>query len=312
MEELKRDTYKPERYGGISLHNEPPDDLFMTTNVRLYPDMYYVYKKFADWLGLPAKNIMLGNGAENVIKNVLLALKPKSISWSVPTWGFIDVYCAQLNCQPIKHNFKYEDSLNICTEEDFTEDIDVYYNTLWFNSILKHEQSWRNLHNSRVSIIDLTYCELDEICKIARYFNEYRLDQPANIKPNIIYVGSFDKMFGAGLRLGFAFFSNAHVDSMALQRENYINQLAADFILKHEFEEPEKKYYNLLKQAYAECKIDRRSMLCKSFITVPFKADYTQLQHREIQLNGQWWSKFGIPHDEEEWFQLQMTLGITK
>ena len=95
---FKRDTYKPERYGGISLHNEPPDDLVMTTNCRLYPDMYYVYKTFAEWLGLPVKNIMLGNGAENVIKNVLLALKPKSISWSVPTWGFIDVYCAQLGC----------------------------------------------------------------------------------------------------------------------------------------------------------------------------------------------------------------------
>lgn len=305
--DFKRDTYKPERYGGISLHNEPPDDLVMTTNCRLYPDMYYVYKSFAEWLGLPVKNIMLGNGAENVIKNVLLALKPKSISWSIPTWGFIDVYCAQLGCQPIKHKFKR--SGMAFEEEDFTEEIDVYYNTIDFNSVLQHFPNAHNIFTARASIIDLTYCSLNKIQDMAK---DIKTCIDAEAQKNIIYVGSFDKLFGAGLRLGFAFYTDQYANSMAIQRENYINQLAADFILKHEFKEPEKKYWKLLKKAVDDGKLSPYTMLCKSFITVPWKADYTQLQHREIEIDGHQYSKFGIPHDEEEWFQLQMTLGITK
>lgn len=304
---FKRDTYKPTYSNGISLYNEPPDDLIMTTNCRRYPNMYYVYKAFAEWLGLPVKNIMLGNGAENVIKNILLALKPKSISWSVPTWGFIDVYCAQLGCLPIKHDFKRVGMF--FEEEDFTEEIDIYYTTMKFNNVLKHSINFKNIITARASIVDLTYLSLNEIKDTAAEIKTYINN---NENRNIIYVGSFDKLFGAGLRLGFAFFTDRYAEDMAIQRENYINQLAADFILKNEFKEPEKKYWRFLQKALTDGKLSPYIMLCKNFITVPWKVNYTQLQHKEIKINGQWYSRFGIPHDKKEWFQLQIALGIIK
>lgn len=105
-------------------------------------------------------------------------------------------------------------------EDEFEEDVDVYYNTRTFNSVLKHGQNPVNILKARASIIDLTYVGLDEILGLAADV-ESCID--AGKPANIIYVGSFDKMFGAGLRLGFAFYTDQYAESMAIQRENYIN-----------------------------------------------------------------------------------------
>lgn len=105
-------------------------------------------------------------------------------------------------------------------EDEFEEDVDVYYNTQNFNSILKHGQNPVNVLKARASIIDLTYVGLDEISSFAV---DVKSCIDARKSSNIIYVGSFDKMFGAGLRLGFAFYTDQYADSMSIQRENYIN-----------------------------------------------------------------------------------------
>lgn len=78
----------------MSTANEPPDPLSIEANFRRYPDMQAAYSSMAKMLDVPDNCVMLGNGVENVMKNVLLALKPSSLSWSVPTWGFVDVYCS--------------------------------------------------------------------------------------------------------------------------------------------------------------------------------------------------------------------------
>lgn len=57
--------------------NEPPLDRLLTVNIRNYPDMAMVYEKFSKAIEKPLNRFILGNGAENVIKNVLLAIKPK-------------------------------------------------------------------------------------------------------------------------------------------------------------------------------------------------------------------------------------------
>ena len=105
-------------------------------------------------------------------------------------------------------------------EDEFEEDIDVYYNTSKFNSVLKHLKNPANMLKARVSIIDLTYVGLDEIL---RHAADMKSCIDAGKPASRIYVGSFDKMFGAGLRLGFAFYTDQYADSMAIQRENYIN-----------------------------------------------------------------------------------------
>lgn len=118
----------------------------------------------------------------------------------------------------MKHKFKR--SGMAFEEEDFGEEIDIYYNTMDFNSVLQHFPNVHNIFTARASVIDLTYCSLEKIQDMAK---DIKTCIDAGARRNVIYVGSFDKLFGAGLRLGFAFFSDEHAEAMSVQRENYIN-----------------------------------------------------------------------------------------
>ena len=89
----------------LSHKNEPGDSLNITVDVRQYPSMFEVYDAFEHMM--KTHYFILGNGFENVMKNVLLALKPKTMGWVKPTWGMLDVYCEALNIPPVNKSFEY-------------------------------------------------------------------------------------------------------------------------------------------------------------------------------------------------------------
>ena len=132
---MKRDN--PYKYkSGLSIANEPSDNLILTVNARQYPDMNFIYNTLIQKLNIQNYNIIIGNGIENVLKNVLLGLKPKQLTWFYPTWGFIDVYCKQLNIITNKYKFIFRN--NYFYEKNIKSNIDTYYTTFTINNFFNH------------------------------------------------------------------------------------------------------------------------------------------------------------------------------
>ena len=227
-----RDYYTKRKPSDISYSNEPKNDIIISCSIREYPDMFNAYEKFKTIFNVnDSISFILGSGCENIMKNSLLALKAKELSWSKPTWGFIDVYIEQLNIIPHIHEFKLNGDKVI--EDDFIENIDIYYGTYETNNVLCHEMNLSNIKKSRYAIIDVSYSDIEQIREIIH-----------DIPENAIYVGSFDKLYGCGLRLGFAFFNDNIKDEMYLQREHFINSAAYQFLNDFDKYENIKPIYN--------------------------------------------------------------------
>lgn len=227
-----RDYYTKRKPSDISYSNEPKNDIIISCSIREYPDMFNAYEKFKSIFKVNGGiSFILGSGCENIIKNTLLALKAKELSWSKPTWGFIDVYIEQLNIIPHIHEFKLNGDKVI--EDDFIENIDIYYGTYEINNVLCHEMNLSNIKKSRYAIIDVSYSDIEQIREIIH-----------DIPENVIYVGSFDKLYGCGLRLGFAFFNDNIKNEMYLQREHFINSAAYRFLNDFDKYENIKPIYN--------------------------------------------------------------------
>lgn len=228
-----RDYYTKRKPSDISYLNEPKNDIIISCSIREYPDMFNAYEKIKTIFNVnDSISFILGSGCENIMKNSLLALKAKELSWSKPTWGFIDVYIEQLNIIPHIHEFKLNGDKVI--EEDFNENVDIYYGTYKTNNVLCHEMNFKNIRKSRYSIIDISYLNIGQIKRLIH-----------NIPKNVIYVGSFDKLYGCGLRLGFAFFNENIKQEMFLQRENFINSMAYQFLMQFDKYEHIKPEYNM-------------------------------------------------------------------
>lgn len=259
--------------------------------------MYSAYAGFSECFSLPVSRFILGNGCENTMKSVLLALKPKSIHWSKPSWGFIDIYAEQLECQPYVHH--YVGSLETSFEdEDFEEDIDIYYATVHANNFIPTTVNQKNIQKSRFAVLDLTYLQVDQLKDILSRKHD----------SNVIYVGSFDKILGCGLRAGFAVFPEALSSRMHLQRENYVNALAAVAFqnLQHCCNiasrlSPLQKWH-----------IDCLQLKCSSFAT----SNYITVQSssnigfpcKQFDVNGITYSRYGMPHDQSTLFRLMHAL----
>lgn len=213
-----RNDYMP-TLAGLPYKNDAPVDVILSASIQYYPDMHKVYSVFSEDFKLPKHNFILGSGCENTLKCVFEALNVKSLHYSFPCWGFIDVYKQQFKFKTYEHQF----SRNF-KDNEFDENIDVYYSTLPFNNFIPTMPNQKNILKSRYTIIDLTYMQVDDLKKEFYDFN---------VNDNVILVGSFDKQFGCGLRLGFAVFPNSCAEKIQLFRENFINSMAETFILKH-------------------------------------------------------------------------------
>lgn len=74
-----------------------------------------------------------------------------------------------------------------------------YYNTYYANNLLYTKINCYNEQRARYSIIDISYANLHMINDIMSKFD---------FNGNRIVVGSFDKLCGCGIRIGFAVFPN--------------------------------------------------------------------------------------------------------
>ena len=292
---MVRDFYKEKKIG-LSYQNEPPIKISIKQNIRLYPDMFNVYKSFQKIFNIEYDNFILSNGAENAIKNVLLAIKCKRLSWSKPSWGFIDVYCEQLNIKKKCHDFI--DTGKCIIESKFKEKIDVYYNTMYVNNFIKHDINKDNLVKARISIIDISYLDFGSIHKLVNQY-DYK-------ESNIIYVGSFDKLFGCGLRLGFAIFPNSYKENILLQREIFINSAATNFIMKfqgYKNKALSNSYYFKRQIENFLAKNSYRFYISNNFISI-FSDIKTDINVKKIRFGNTVITRFGMPINKYEYLKI--------
>ena len=290
-DKIKRYDYKPKKYG-LSEQNEPGVDMCMGINIRNYPDMYYAYEIMAERLGIDSNRLMLGNGCENVLKNVLLALKPKSISWATPNWNMMEVYCSALDIEPDKHEFVYMESGKEFIEPSITN-YECYYDndgvTPWFhyrkNSSCHSANGWR--------IIDLTYKRLDDV--------KSRIKELKDMERTII-VCSLGKIYGAGARLGFAIFPEELRDAMMLQREQYINMAAYQLIVSQDLKkQPSNPFHYSLKDYIIKHGLlyGQGIWLTDNFISFD-RYIPNELNSKDFYVGSKRFMKLGIPYTRTE------------
>jgi len=218
---ITRNSYtKKLDLGQLSMSNEPPYDYLRGEQFRQYPDMQEIYALFSKKFGIPLNRFILTNGGENAVKNTLLALKPKNLLYSVPTWEMIDVFCEALDIIPIKNNliyFKKTKSVIESVPETKYRKVDCFYSCLHYNNLTGYKSSQDYTYSgAKYNILDATYV-----------FPNYLECYSDN---NTIVVGSFDKLFGVGLRLGYVIFPEELNDKFQLQREQFINYSACKFL----------------------------------------------------------------------------------
>ena len=287
---ITRYPYKLRDYG-LSGHNEPPQSNIIEVNVRNYPDMYRVYQRFAQVFNVKMNQFILGNGAENVIKNVLLTVKPKTLSWNYPTWNMLEVYCEALNIKPDAREFKLINSNCIKgIQPSFYEQekVDCYYTNLGRTSVFEYH--CYPSPQAKTYICDCTYMPLKEL--------ETLIPQILKEK-NSILVGSLGKIYGAGLRLGFAIFNEFWNEKMQIQREQFLNPAACEYILNNpQFgKQPESLWFKEIEKYFPIdfCSLTNNYFTLKGHIEANPGLNPHYFKVKEVEF-----TKFGIPSNMTE------------
>ena len=298
---ITRFDYSPKKYG-LASQNEPAQGVTISCDCRLYPDMKRAYDKFAQLFHIDDRvGFILTNGGENAMKQALLAIRPKNLTWFEPTWKMPEVFCAALDIKPRKKKFKYDAERKIIYTPKLYRGGDCFYSnygiTNAFEYYMEDEYSIIGLnYKFNYTIIDVTYQDFMKMSFSKFMTNEHK---------NTIIVGSFDKLVGCGLRLGFVLFNKkVWNERMQLQREQYINMCAYNWLLnitRHElFEMPKNPIREYLLKMNNK-QLPSNWSLTDNFITIPshIKAK-PSLNPEYFEIDGQQFTKFGMPSNKYE------------
>ena len=280
---------------GLSVKNEPESNIIIgNVSLRRYPDMKSAYQKMSKLFNISQGQIILGNGCENVLKNVLLALKPTKLYWSTPAWSFLDVYCQQLSMQKENSAFAVSPSMQVSERYAQIEGDYVYYNTVGANNLIHTAICSQLADAASAKILDISYLPLSQAIEAAR--------EAVNGKKSVV-VGSFDKSYGAALRLGYAVFSEDLSDAIRMQAEAYINMAAAKFIDEEMFlQQPSCYYYNQVISLCNDIKLKTMSTRC--YVTILGNID-TSIPCKKFIADGLQFTRFGIPSSDSEFQELK-------
>ena len=236
---------------------------------------------------------ILANGGENAIKNTLLALKPKNMFYSYPTWGMLDVYCEALDIKPIRSELRLDTDGNAYEDSNFINilsGLDCFYSCSGINNYINYNP-YTDFDGDYWKIMDLTYFDFHSIkCRASCLDAEKE-----------VIVGSFDKMLGCGIRLGFAIFPRQFNDRFQLQREQFLNYSACQ-ILEYLEKNPEVlRRSNCQERAekfWKTClpvQIYKEDIITKTNNYITFRGDLNlSIPNRKFEIDDQPFTRIGI------------------
>lgn len=298
---ITRWDYESKKYG-LASQNEPVQEITISCDCRLYPDMKKVYDRFSSIFNLDTNKVgfILANGCENVMKQVLLAIRPKNLTWFEPTWKMPEVFCAALNIKPRKYKFEYDSQDKKIYTPKLYRGGDCFYSNYGTSSLFQYKANkeysilgWNK--RFKYTILDCTYCNFNEMFSAVHY---------AELDKNTIVIGSFDKLVGCGLRLGFAIFPKKLNEAMQLQREQYINMCAYNWLMTTtikalKYDIPKNPVKDYLKNR--SITLPSNWSLTDNFITIPNHIETREsLNPVYFELDGQQFTKLGLPNTKYE------------
>ncbi len=182
--------------------------------IEKYPDItYYDLKKAIEsFENVPYENILLGNGAADVIFNVVRGIKPKKALLMAPTFSEYEEACLSIDCDIEHFYLKEEDNFSITDDilNKIDKDLDIIF-------ICNPNNPTGVLTTSKdIEKILIKAKETNTTVVVDESFLDFREDKALyecrellDIFKNLVIVKSATKFFAIpGIRIGYGFTSN--------------------------------------------------------------------------------------------------------
>lgn len=235
---IRREDYQEvKRNKDWSIGNEPVIDFGaeLAKTITQYPDMKKAYDNFSEIYKIPKTNFILTNGCEEALRiacNILYVTSPSSDTffyYENPSWGMVPVIGSQVFAYRFPVNYIYHERPNggffkLDVIKYQTSD-SVIYVTDRFSNLFEHRNMFNRDERNRL-IVDETYTG-----NMLYRFKDYNVGTEVNniLTEDSVYIGSYSKFFGCGIRLGYILFNKKYNDLMQLYRPQYISPMACTF-----------------------------------------------------------------------------------
>lgn len=236
--------------------------------IEKYPDISYfnLKKSISEYENIDMRNLVVGNGAAEVIFNIIRGLKPKKVLLPAPTFSEYEEAVLSINGNIEYYHLNEEEDfkLNNGLIDSLNESIDMIFicnpnnptGVLTKNTFIE-KIAKRGLETKTTIVIDESF--LDFLSSEENYTCRYLLEK----YKNIIIVKSLTKFFAMpGIRIGYGISKNQEFISLidkvtvpwtvnVVASEGTIQALKEDDYIRYsvKYVESEKNYlYNNLKQ----------------------------------------------------------------
>ena len=179
-----------------------------------YPDITYyeARKAISNHEKWDINDIALGNGAAEIIFNVVRAIKPKRALIPSPTFSEYEIACRSVDCEILHYILKDTDKFNITDDflESINDEIDLIFicnpnnptGVLTKNTFIEKVAKKAKEHNCFV-ILDESFLDF------VKNGEKYSINNLIEANDNLILIKSATKFFAIpGIRIGYGYFKN--------------------------------------------------------------------------------------------------------
>ena len=145
----------------------------------------------------------------------------------------------------------------------------------------------------KVVILDISYCSLNDMKDLLNVRNE-----------NVIVIGSFDKIYGCGLRCGFCSFDHRYVEKMMLCRERYVSSQVEEFIMSEDLVQPKSVYLDRILGEFGDIIITHSH----NYVTIIDNVQDIKSNYKPFVVGECKFIRVGIPSSETEYSALREDL----
>jgi histidinol-phosphate aminotransferase len=197
-----------------------------TSYATAYPDCFPLYDALASWLQVDIEQLLLGAGADGLIRSVFEAfVAPRDhILFATPTYAMYEVYARMFGARIASVQYRYSDEGLFF---DMCEFVAMARNHPPRVICVSNPNSPTGTVLSRNEIVAIakTACEVGSVFLIDEAYYPFHAESGVGLidqYDNIIVIRSFSKAWGlAGLRVGYGIGSQRLVEMLHRVRSSY-------------------------------------------------------------------------------------------
>lgn len=184
-------------------------------NIERYPDItYYDLKEaISEYEGISSENLVLGNGAAEVIFNIVRGLKPKKVLLPAPTFSeygeAIESIDGEIKYCILNNKFKLEEEFIMAIDKDI--DMIFLCNPNNPTGVLTNREYIIKVLNKALTIDTIVVID-ESFIDFIENKNDYSMINFCNEYKNLIVVKSLTKFFAfPGIRIGYGISGNKEI-----------------------------------------------------------------------------------------------------